>query len=325
MLRKDTVVSEVLKVITELQANQLFEHYYLAGGTALALQLGHRTSTDVDLFTYSNSNLFEINKYFSKYPEKYKITHNLDGFMRLYIDGIKVDLIHDDIGRLLYEPVKEGGIAYLNIRDIAPMKLKAAVNRGKGRDFIDMAYLLKEISMTELFSLYKEKYGNVNINILKKELLLKSKAVKDDEWLAGIKLIKNDIDPRNITNIVKYAINEYNNKFDIGMENRDKYNVRHKYIDKEKELDNRESNIAVREQLVQGSIDASNTNQKMIYIVASELKDKQATKPEINAFWKKVFQDFPQWVSDTFKEVRDTLKKESHNEHTQTKKHTQKR
>ena len=50
MLREETVVSSMLDIIKEFQSNPLFKNFYLAGGTALALQLGHRTSTDIDLF-----------------------------------------------------------------------------------------------------------------------------------------------------------------------------------------------------------------------------------------------------------------------------------
>jgi len=55
MLRKEAVVSEMIDLIKELQSNSLFKDHILAGGTALTLQIGHRTSTDIDLFTYGRS------------------------------------------------------------------------------------------------------------------------------------------------------------------------------------------------------------------------------------------------------------------------------
>jgi len=98
MLRQETVVPEIIETIKELQNNPLFNDFYLAGGTALALQLGHRTSTDIDLFSYKEQNFFEISRYFNNNSEKYKINKNLDGFIRVYINGIKVEFIFDDIG-----------------------------------------------------------------------------------------------------------------------------------------------------------------------------------------------------------------------------------
>ena len=216
MLRQETVVPEMLDVIKELQNNPLFKNFYLAGGTALALQLGHRTSTDIDLFSYKAHDFFEISRYFYKNPEKYKINKDQDGFIRVYINGIKVELIFDDIGKLITEPVNENGITYLDKREIAPMKIKAILGRNKTRDLIDIAYLLQEMSLENIFDLYKKKYGAVNINILKRELLSKIKAIKDDDWPVDIQMIRDDIKPQDIPKIIKQSIEEYNNKFGIG-------------------------------------------------------------------------------------------------------------
>jgi len=200
----------MLEVLKELQSNPLFFNFYLAGGTSLALQLGHRTSTDIDLFSYSEQNFVKIIQYLNKHPDKYKIDEYQEGFIRLYTNGIKVELIYDDMGKLIKEPKNIDGIIFLDKSEIAPMKLKAITGRTKSRDLIDFAYLLQEMSLENIFNLYKEKYGAVNINILKRELLFKSKIINEDDWLIGIKMIKNDIKPQNIPNIIKQSIDEYN-------------------------------------------------------------------------------------------------------------------
>lgn len=216
MLRQETVVPEIIEVIKELQSNPLFNNFYLAGGTALALQLGHRTSTDIDLFSYKDQNFFNISRYLNKNPEKYKIDEDQEGFIRVYINGIKVELIFDDVGKLLKEPVSADGITCLDKSEIAPMKIKAILGRNKIRDLIDIAYLLQEMSLDNIFDLYKKKYGDVNINILKRELLMKSKTIKDDDWLVDIKMIRDDIKPRDIPKIIEQSIEEYNSKMGIG-------------------------------------------------------------------------------------------------------------
>jgi len=53
----------MLEILKELQKNTLFIDFYLAGGTALALQLGHRTSTDIDLFSYKDRDFTKIYQY----------------------------------------------------------------------------------------------------------------------------------------------------------------------------------------------------------------------------------------------------------------------
>jgi predicted nucleotidyltransferase component of viral defense system len=210
------VVSEILDELKELQKNPLFSNFYLAGGTALALQLGHRTSTDIDLFTYEKHDFFKISQYLYKHPEKYIVDENQDGFIRFFANDIKVELIYDDIGKLIRKPVSDNGINYLDKIEIAPMKLKAIMGRSKARDLIDFAYLLKEMSLDEIFNLYKEKYGFVNINLLKRELFLKCKSIKDDDWLVGIKMLNNDIMPKDVEKIIKQSIEEYNINVGIG-------------------------------------------------------------------------------------------------------------
>jgi len=217
MFYKNTVSQEILAVTKEIQNNSLFADFYLAGGTSLALQIGHRTSTDIDLFTYKNVNFYDIGRFFKKNPNKYKIDVEQDGFLRVFVDGIKVELIYDDVGKLINEPKKMDDIRYLDKYEIAPMKIKAITGRTKSRDFIDIVYLLQEISLKDIFNLYKEKYGAVNINILKRAMLSKSKMIKNDDWLVGIEMIKNDINIKDIPHIIKRSIEEYNKTNGIGM------------------------------------------------------------------------------------------------------------
>lgn len=51
MLFKNTIQPGVLELLRKLQSSEILKEFYLAGGTALALHLGHRKSVDLDLFT----------------------------------------------------------------------------------------------------------------------------------------------------------------------------------------------------------------------------------------------------------------------------------
>ena len=216
MLRQETVVPELIEVIREFQCNPLFKDFYLAGGTSLALQLGHRISTDIDLFSYNKYDFSKLNEYFKYNPEKYNTDVNQDNFIRIYKDGIKVEFVHDLYGKLIKHPLTENGITYLDKIEIAPMKLWANLGRKKVRDIIDIAFLLKEISLEKMFDLYKEKYGPFNVNILKRVLLTRSETVNNDEELINIKMLRNDIKLNDIPDIIKQAIDEYNSKVGIG-------------------------------------------------------------------------------------------------------------
>jgi len=66
MLRQEAVVPEMYFLIKELQKESLFQNHILVGGTALTLQLGHRTSTDIDFFTVKSQNALALINFFKK-------------------------------------------------------------------------------------------------------------------------------------------------------------------------------------------------------------------------------------------------------------------
>ncbi|MDR2701488.1 MAG: hypothetical protein LBB72_03550, partial [Spirochaetaceae bacterium] len=97
------------------------------------------------------------------------------------------------------------------------MKLSAITKRTEPRDFIDIAYLLKEISLKKMFELYKKKYGAISPLYMKRTLLVKSKKIKDNEWLAGdIKMLRHDIEPKDVPMFIEQAIEKYNININIG-------------------------------------------------------------------------------------------------------------
>ena len=93
MLQKKTVAPATFDLLIRLQEEAFTSSMRLVGGTSLALQIAHRTSTDLDLFTTEPFNTQEALDYLI---EKYHFTprfsnkHSIIGF----IDGVKVDMIY---------------------------------------------------------------------------------------------------------------------------------------------------------------------------------------------------------------------------------------
>ncbi len=54
MLQKNTIQESTLELLKELQKSKLLKNFHLAGGTSLALQIGHRMSIDLDLFSQND-------------------------------------------------------------------------------------------------------------------------------------------------------------------------------------------------------------------------------------------------------------------------------
>ncbi|MCA4893781.1 MAG: nucleotidyl transferase AbiEii/AbiGii toxin family protein [Cytophagales bacterium] len=163
MLHKDPFIVKpaTFKLIQQLQALPELREFYLVGGTALALQLGHRNSIDIDLFTKNDftpeSLLKFIQSAFSIQPSF--ATKNT---LLSIINSIKVDFICHAYP-LVLPPITEEGITFLSLQDIAAMKLNAISNSGKRlKDFIDVYFLLEHFSLHEMIEFYAIKYPRFN-------------------------------------------------------------------------------------------------------------------------------------------------------------------
>lgn len=158
MLQTQTVYPETLGVIKDLMLDSLLNDFYLVGGTALALQIGHRISVDIDLFTNSQ---FDSTIISAHLKENYGFVENFNRgyFLQGSIKGIKVDLL-----KYPYKPLNNlleiEKIRMVDCIDIASMKMAAITNRGRKRDFIDLYFLLKTFSLSEIIEHYKLKYGS---------------------------------------------------------------------------------------------------------------------------------------------------------------------
>ena len=215
MIHKDVVGKKLLDLYLEIKNDALFSDYIMGGGTGLALQLGHRTSTDIDIFTTTNQDNRDIlNRLNEKYNNYYIININ-KSVLEIVIKNIKIDFIRDN-SNILEIPKTEDGITFFGIKDISAMKLRTILTRTKSRDFIDIAYLLQKFSLTKMFGYYKKKYNSDDIPLIKMALL-KSKQIQKDEWLKDISMLKNDIMLENIPVLLEKGLEKYNKKHEIGL------------------------------------------------------------------------------------------------------------
>jgi hypothetical protein len=159
MLYKDPFIINptTFSLIQELQSLDFLKDFYLVGGTALALKLGHRNSIDIDLFTQNEFSTQEIAEKLSLNRNFFK-SFERENTLLCFIDNIKTDFIRHNYS-FVNEPITEEGITYLSMEDIAAMKLNAIAQSGKRiKDFIDIYYLLEHFSVNEMLSFYEIKY-----------------------------------------------------------------------------------------------------------------------------------------------------------------------
>lgn len=163
MLHKHSfiIAPETFALVQKLQAIPELEGFYLVGGTALALQIGHRNSIDIDLFTkkeFFSEDVYTILKdHFSV-----EIIFSKKSTLLTTVDNIKTDFVRHDYP-LIKQPITEEGITFLGKEDIAAMKLHAITQSGKRvKDFIDMYFLLEHFSMSEMLGFFEKKYPHTN-------------------------------------------------------------------------------------------------------------------------------------------------------------------
>jgi hypothetical protein len=136
------------------------ERFYLGGGTALALQLGHRKSFDLDLFSNVDDveavTREEIRAALSAlWPAD--VQKDVDGNLFFDIGGTHVGFF--SYGYPLLEPTPTVvGVRLAAPVDIGLMKLDAVVGRGARKDFYDLYFIAQQVALTRLLALGEQKY-----------------------------------------------------------------------------------------------------------------------------------------------------------------------
>ena len=150
------------------------QNFYLAGGTALAIQLGHRKSIDIDLFTQNFPDIEILKQKVSVLSPK--IIQEAPGTLDLEIDTIKVSFLEYKYP-LLKDFVDFEGVQMASITDIACMKLTAISSRGSKKDYVDLYKVLQTESLQKLMEKFDKKFKDVSYQ---KTHLLKSLVHFDD-------------------------------------------------------------------------------------------------------------------------------------------------
>lgn len=157
---EEVIPKKAKKALAVLGESGILRDAYLAGGTALALQLGHRVSVDLDFFAKAEFDEQAIVKQLSSLPIDFELERLTWRTILGYINKIRFSLFFYDYS-WLERPKEYLGIKIAGIKDIAPMKLLAISDRGTKRDFIDLYFILaieKIYSLEEIFYLYDKKF-----------------------------------------------------------------------------------------------------------------------------------------------------------------------
>lgn len=140
----------------------VFDSFYLAGGTALALQIGHRISVDFDLFSKTEIPEHFFAKVKSVYAN-YTITPSVNNKEELtvFAGDIKITFLYYPF--LVMEPfVDADGVSLLSIPEIGAIKAYTIGRRGSYKDYIDIHAIIsgKYATLEQILHLAEQKFGN---------------------------------------------------------------------------------------------------------------------------------------------------------------------
>jgi len=204
MLHYRTIDTKTLELLKNIQEIEVFKKLLLVGGTSLALQIGHRTSIDLDLFgeinIYRDEIIYELNKLGD--VKTLHFTNNINIFT---INGIKVDIVNYSYPWLQKSLIVDK-IKLASIQDIAAMKIAAITGRGTMKDFIDLFYLLQQFSLEQILQFYEQKYSDASIF-----MALKSLSYFDDANLDIMPKMFDKINWGNIKSTIFKKVEEYVN------------------------------------------------------------------------------------------------------------------
>ena len=145
------------EVLTENQISlsfipQIFsENFGLVGGTAIALQIGHRHSIDFDLFTNKPFSNFNIKKRISKYRKIKNVFKDEDGHYTFIIEDVQFTFFYYPY-KLNFSKKFEDIIKMPDILTLAAMKAFALGRRAKWKDYVDLYFIMKDYHSLEEIS-----------------------------------------------------------------------------------------------------------------------------------------------------------------------------
>ena len=162
-----TTVNDVLKKsLLQLMAANEFAGFRLVGGTALSLQIGHRESIDIDLFSdldYGEIDFDSIEKYLTlNFPYMDHFSNTIPGIGKSYVIGenkdntLKIDIFYTD--KFIQPVLIEDFIKMASIEEIIAMKLDVIQKGGRKKDFWDLHELFENYNLAQMLTLHEQRY-----------------------------------------------------------------------------------------------------------------------------------------------------------------------
>lgn len=202
MLQTQAVQPQLLELLRKLMQMEAFNSFLLVGGTSLALQIGHRISIDLDFFGRMELDETEYTELLIQFGPTILLKKSKN-ILIYSVNEIKVDFVDYHYPWLSPPSIVEN-IRLASKIDIAAMKLNAIVGRGSKKDFIDIYFLLKEYSLSEMLGFYNRKYQQNSLL-----MVLRSLTYFDDADEEQDPLIIKTITWKKVKQIITRSVRDY--------------------------------------------------------------------------------------------------------------------
>jgi len=173
--RREVISREAERALRDLRESEVLERCYLAGGTGLALHLGHRRSQDLD---FMSRKAIEPEALIRKMQTLagFALVGKAEETLHATVREIKVSFLTYPYP-ILFPLQTFVDISVADPRDIACMKLSAIAGRGTKRDFVDFYVVSKQYGLSPALEWFKQKYDQANYSMV---YLLKSLSYFED-------------------------------------------------------------------------------------------------------------------------------------------------
>jgi hypothetical protein len=181
-LHLETVLPDTMRLLKQLMEIKELNQFRLVGGTALALQFGHRSSVDLDLFAGGRADTLNLPNIINQYFKNAQlVSKNQNGIM-LTIDNIKVDIVDWKVP-FTQEPLVVNGLRICSPLDIFASKCEAILDRKAEKDFVDIAVISKYFDLGQLFQILKIRYpfittGSITAFLLRRDLIVRDHSIQ---------------------------------------------------------------------------------------------------------------------------------------------------
>jgi len=157
----EETITKDMKDMAKVIFESLDGEYYLAGGTALALQIGHRKSIDLDYFINSDINIPSLKADLIKiFPNRQvEFVYEEKNTLWCVVDEVKISFI-SRFDSLVKNIITEDCFRLASLEDILSMKLSAICNREEYKDYFDLACLATLTDVRSWDSWWQKAYPN---------------------------------------------------------------------------------------------------------------------------------------------------------------------